>query len=116
MWAILALAMLATKAFAFGRRSIPPQKVDGPWQVEHGEFAQLIDHNNPSLGTFQQSYWYNYHFYQGPGSPIVLFSPSHWNGTDGIGFIFNVTTMGRMAQELGGAAINIEHRVSAAKT
>ena len=29
-------------------------------------FDQLIDHNNPSLGTFQQRYWHTYEFYE-PG-------------------------------------------------
>ena len=27
-------------------------------------FEQLIDHNNPSLGTFQQRYWHTYEFYE----------------------------------------------------
>ena len=26
-------------------------------------FNQLIDHNDPSLGTFQQRYWMNWEFY-----------------------------------------------------
>lgn len=29
-------------------------------------FDQLIDHNNPSLGTFQQRYWHTWEFYK-PG-------------------------------------------------
>ena len=29
-------------------------------------FDQLIDHNNPSLGTFKQRYWHTWEFY-GPG-------------------------------------------------
>jgi hypothetical protein len=29
-------------------------------------FDQLIDHNNPDLGTFQQRYWMNWEFYK-PG-------------------------------------------------
>ena len=29
-------------------------------------FNQLIDHNNPSLGTFQQRYWFTYENYE-PG-------------------------------------------------
>lgn len=33
-------------------------------------FDQLIDHNNPSLGTFKQRYWYNTTYYKGPGSPV----------------------------------------------
>ena len=31
-------------------------------------FNQLIDHNNPSLGTFRQRYWHTYEFYE-PGEP-----------------------------------------------
>ena len=30
-------------------------------------FDQLIDHNNPKLGTFKQRYWHNYEFYE-PGT------------------------------------------------
>jgi hypothetical protein len=30
-------------------------------------FDQLIDHNNPSLGTFKQRYWHTYEFYE-PGA------------------------------------------------
>lgn len=28
-------------------------------------FDQLIDHNNPALGTFKQRYWANWEFYHG---------------------------------------------------
>ena len=31
-------------------------------------FNQLIDHTNPSLGTFRQRYWHTYEFYE-PGEP-----------------------------------------------
>lgn len=27
-------------------------------------FDQLIDHNDPSLGTFKQRYWHTYEFYE----------------------------------------------------
>jgi hypothetical protein len=30
------------------------------------EFDQLIDHNNPKLGTFKQRFWHSYEFYE-PG-------------------------------------------------
>jgi hypothetical protein len=33
-------------------------------------FEQLIDHSNPSLGTFSQQYWWNSTFWKGPGSPV----------------------------------------------
>ena len=31
-------------------------------------FDQLIDHNNPSLGTFKQRYWHTYEWYERGGS------------------------------------------------
>ena len=30
-------------------------------------FDQLIDHDNPSLGTFKQRYWHNWEFYEKGG-------------------------------------------------
>lgn len=33
-------------------------------------FHQLIDHNNPDLGTFSQRYWYNDEWWNGEGSPV----------------------------------------------
>ena len=41
-------------------------------------FDQLIDHNNPSLGTFKQRFWFTYEFYE-PGGPIVLMTPGEAN-------------------------------------
>lgn len=35
-------------------------------------FTQLLDHDNPSKGTFQQHYWYNTQYWAGPGSPVNL--------------------------------------------
>lgn len=31
------------------------------------EFDQLIDHNNPSLGTFKQRFWHTWEFYEKGG-------------------------------------------------
>lgn len=33
-------------------------------------FEQLIDHNNPDLGTFSQRYWWSSEFWAGEGSPV----------------------------------------------
>lgn len=53
-------------------------------------FDQLIDHNNPSLGTFKQRFWHTYEFYESgiiappssvpshsplSGGPIILMTP-----------------------------------------
>jgi hypothetical protein len=59
-------------------------------------FNQLIDHNNPGLGTFQQRYWMNWEFYEPgmsrgsrcapsdidvciQGGPIILMTPGEVN-------------------------------------
>ena len=39
--------------------------------ILNATFEQLIDHDNPSLGTFSQFYYYSTEFYEGPGSPVV---------------------------------------------
>ncbi|KAH7370263.1 peptidase S28 [Rhexocercosporidium sp. MPI-PUGE-AT-0058] len=73
-------------------------------------FTQLLDHNDPSKGTFQQKYWWNSEWWAGPGSPVIIFTP----GEDAAGsygaFITNDTLPGLLAQEIKGAAILIEHR------
>lgn len=35
-----------------------------------GYFEQLLDHDDPSKGTFKQHYWWNSQWYAGPGSPV----------------------------------------------
>ncbi|KAG2039995.1 serine carboxypeptidase S28-domain-containing protein [Suillus americanus] len=72
-------------------------------------FDQLIDHNNPGLGTFQQRYWMNWEFYK-PGGPVILMTPGEDNA-DGLEvFISNYSINGLIAQQQNGAAILIEHR------
>jgi hypothetical protein len=39
-----------------------------------GFFTQLLDHSDPSKGTFQQKYYWNAEFWKGPGSPVSLTS------------------------------------------
>ncbi|KAJ8469607.1 hypothetical protein ONZ51_g8879 [Trametes cubensis] len=72
------------------RPSVPvvPLPNDGPVTSRNGTqlppynttyyFEQLIDHTNPSLGTFQQRYWTTYEFYE-TGGPIILFTPGEAN-------------------------------------
>ena len=33
-------------------------------------FQQLLDHEDPTLGTFSQRFWWNDEFWAGPGSPV----------------------------------------------
>lgn len=48
---------------------VPQEKAD---LTEEHIFNQLIDHNNPELGTFPQRYWYNAEWWKGEGSPVGL--------------------------------------------
>ena len=48
-----------------------PAIMQEPVLVLNATFEQLIDHDNPSLGTFSQFYYYSTEFYKGPGSPVV---------------------------------------------
>lgn len=41
--------------------------------IYNSTFEQYIDHTNPSLGTFQQRYWYNSEFWDGQGSLVSTF-------------------------------------------
>ncbi|KAI0725259.1 peptidase S28 [Fomitopsis betulina] len=72
-------------------------------------FDQLIDHNNPSLGTFKQRYWHTWEFYKS-GGPIILNTPGEGNADGYEGYLTNRTVNGMIAQELNGATIVIEHR------
>ncbi|KAL0955656.1 hypothetical protein HGRIS_001883 [Hohenbuehelia grisea] len=72
-------------------------------------FDQLIDHNNPSLGTFKQRFWHTYEFYE-PGGPIILMTPGEANAQPYSGYLTNRTINGLIAQQQNGSAIVLEHR------
>ena len=54
--------------------SMPTAEESGPVTSRNGTvlppynttyyFDQLVDHNNPSKGTFKQRYWHTYEFYE----------------------------------------------------
>jgi hypothetical protein len=54
-------------------RPVPPADFEAAatTTIQNATFLQLIDHENPSLGTFSQFYYYSTEFYKGPGSPVV---------------------------------------------
>ncbi|KAJ8474948.1 hypothetical protein ONZ51_g6894 [Trametes cubensis] len=72
-------------------------------------FDQLIDHDNPSLGTFKQRYWLSYQYYE-PGGPIVLMNGGEGDASSLIGYLTNLTMVGYTAEQLRGAAVLLEHR------
>jgi hypothetical protein len=73
------------------------------------EFDQLIDHNNPSLGTFKQRFWHTWEFYEA-GGPIILMTPGETNADGFDGYLTNVTINGQIAQQQNGSTIVFEHR------
>jgi hypothetical protein len=99
MGSMLALPPLKDESISMERRA-----------AGAGEFDQLIDHSNPSLGTFKQRFWWNDMFYGGPGSPIVLFTPGEMDADAYTAYITNTTIQGWIAREIKGAAVLIEHR------
>ncbi|KAJ7124302.1 serine carboxypeptidase S28-domain-containing protein, partial [Mycena epipterygia] len=72
-------------------------------------FQQLVDHTNPSLGTFTQRYWHTYEMYK-PGGPIILFTPGEANAAPYFGYLTNLTINGQIAQQEKGAVVVLEHR------
>ena len=49
-------------------------------------FDQLVDHSDPSKGTFKQRYWHTWEFYK-TGGPIILMTPGEVNA-DGLSFLY----------------------------
>ncbi|KAF6807958.1 serine carboxypeptidase S28 [Colletotrichum musicola] len=73
-------------------------------------FEQLIDHDAPELGTFQQRYWYNATYWKGPGSPIILFTPGEVAAEAYSGYLTDRALTGNIAKAVGGAVVMVEHR------
>ncbi|OQD74333.1 hypothetical protein PENDEC_c011G02776 [Penicillium decumbens] len=105
LWATAAQA-------AIGRRPLPPPAA-AESTATHGQstFEQLIDHNNPSLGTFFQQYWWNSEWWDGEGSPVVLFTPGEEAAAKYTGYLTNKTLTGLYGQEIKGAVIVLEQNL-----
>ncbi|KAL1861845.1 hypothetical protein VTK73DRAFT_6905 [Phialemonium thermophilum] len=94
-------------------KPLPPRVSVLDYQGELGgnaTFQQLIDHSNPALGTFSQQYWYNTTYWDGPGSPVVLFTPGEVDAAPYQAYLTNRTMVGLYAQAIGAATILLEHR------
>lgn len=79
--------------------------------VGNATFSQYLDHSDPSLGTFEQRYWWNGQNYK-PGGPVFIFNPGESSADEMIGYLSNGTVPGYYAQEFNGAAIVIERMCS----
>ena len=87
---MLACGLFTNVALAMNRHEVPnfrnarfraPPPDDSPTPTStilNATFEQLIDHDNPSLGTFSQFYYYSTDFYKGPGSPVVSSTKIRW--------------------------------------
>ncbi|EPS30153.1 hypothetical protein POX_b02836 [Penicillium oxalicum] len=108
--ALSALCASAAQA-AIAPKPVPPPAVDASHAIQGAAtFQQLIDHKNPSLGTFSQRYWWSSEWWAGEGSPVILFTPGEEAADQYTGYLTNKTLTGRYAQEVKGAVVMIEHR------
>ncbi|RYP91354.1 hypothetical protein DL770_002494 [Monosporascus sp. CRB-9-2] len=78
-------------------------------KVGNSTFEQLLDHSDPSRGTFPQRYWWDAEFFE-EGGPIILYNPGENDAEEMLGYFSNMTLPGYYAQQLKGAVIIIEHR------
>jgi hypothetical protein len=88
----------------------PTPAVASATDAGNATFTQLIDHENPELGTFEQFYYYGTEFWKGPGSPVILMTPGEGNATGYDVYLSDKTTTGVIAKEIGAAVVVVEHR------
>ncbi|KAF9535131.1 serine carboxypeptidase S28-domain-containing protein [Crepidotus variabilis] len=72
-------------------------------------FNQLIDHNNPELGTFEQRFWHTYENYE-PGGPVIFTTPGEVNADGYTAYLNNLTINGLLAAQQNGTTVFFEHR------
>jgi hypothetical protein len=92
------------------RPRLQPRSHPNPEVVGNGTFTQLLDHADPSKGSFTQRYWWNADYWAGPGSPVFLLNAGEIDASLVMGFLNNDTLPGKYAQLFKGAVILIEHR------
>lgn len=98
---------------------VPPPVIDEDFHLKaakrtptygNATFQQLIDHNEPALGTFTQHYWWSTQFWTGPGAPVIFFNPGEVPAATYTGYLTNRTITGMFAEAVGGAVVMVEHR------
>ncbi|KUJ21682.1 uncharacterized protein LY89DRAFT_729195 [Mollisia scopiformis] len=99
---------------------MPPKPIPPPLEIPasfaalatngNSTFQQLLNHSDPSKGTFSQRYWYSFEYWKGPGSPVVLFTPGEEDASGYTGYMDNITITGHFGQAIDGAVIVLEHR------
>lgn len=110
-----ALAAYAFQSYQLGSLK-PPTRVSLAAEATKTQyFDQLIDHSNPSLGTFKQRYFFDDSVWTGQGAPIVLSNPGE-QSADGFDSFLSASDIlqGALIQNLGAAGIVLERESSAA--
>ncbi|ORY63130.1 serine carboxypeptidase S28 [Pseudomassariella vexata] len=77
--------------------------------IGNATFNQNVCHDDVSKGTFEQRFWWDASHYK-PGGPVFVFNPGEQSADGMMGYLGNKSLPGYYAQQLGGAAILIEHR------
>ncbi|KIO19487.1 hypothetical protein M407DRAFT_30852 [Tulasnella calospora MUT 4182] len=90
----------------------PPASDSGnPLASQSHYFNQLIDHTNPSRGTFKQRYFFTDEFWTHQGDPIVVSNPGEQSAD---GFDVELTSPASLQRavmmSLGAAGVVLEHR------
>ncbi len=79
--------------------------------TESKTFKQLIDPNDATVGTFQQRYWINSDFAQGPNSPILYYLCNEVScDADTVVFNSKKSFIPIMAKNLKARLVALEHR------
>ncbi|GKU09216.1 serine carboxypeptidase [Fusarium langsethiae] len=87
------------------------QQGDDTAGVIDGVFHQLIDHDNPSLGTFEQRYWYSLNYANGSNTPVVFISPVDAEAEQVKFWLHDDYVIGGMiARRIGAVMLMLENR------
>ncbi|KAF9881706.1 hypothetical protein CkaCkLH20_00852 [Colletotrichum karsti] len=89
---------------------LKPRELSDPDAVVNGTFDQLLDHTDPSKGTFKQRYWFNAEHWGGPGYPVFMVNAGESEADGYLYFLNNGTIMYKYAEQFQGAIILFEHR------
>jgi hypothetical protein len=74
--ALIVLSILVLSPPVPGSQSAPPGAIEG---ATEGYFSELIDHRRPHEGVFQQRFYINSSFADGPSSPVILLICGEYN-------------------------------------
>ncbi|KAF9773591.1 hypothetical protein IL306_008580 [Fusarium sp. DS 682] len=97
--------------FEFSPESRLVSRGDDLTGVINGTFDQLIDHNNPSRGTFKQRYWYSLNYANGSTPPVVIMAPGDHDADGWTFWLQNDYVVGGMiAKRIGAVMLMLENR------